>query len=146
LRANIKSPTRSRQHRSGMHLLEPGLPANQALRSIRQTASSFFAGKPRSYSTCGNGFSREGASASDAFLALATQPSRLKPVPREFGDEERLRANIESPTRSRQLRSGMHLLEPGLPANQALRSVRQTASSFFAGKPRSNRAGISDSP
>jgi hypothetical protein len=81
-----------------MHLLEPRLPAKKALRSVRQTASPFFAGKPRSYSTRGTGFSREEASASDACLALATQPSRLKQVPRECGDEESLRANIEFPT------------------------------------------------
>jgi hypothetical protein len=41
------------------------------------------AGKPRSHSTRCTGFSREEASASDACVALATQPSRLKPVPRE---------------------------------------------------------------
>jgi hypothetical protein len=31
------------------------------------------------------------------------------------------------------------LLERGLPANQSTRCIRQTASSFFAGKPGSNR-------
>jgi hypothetical protein len=74
-----------------MHLLEPGLPANKSTRFVRQTASPFFADKPRShsYGTRGTGFSREEASASDACVALATQPSRLKPVPRECGDEER---------------------------------------------------------
>jgi hypothetical protein len=50
--------------------------------------TSDVAGKPHSYGTRGTGFSREEASASDACVALATQPSLLKPVPRECGDEE----------------------------------------------------------
>ena len=111
-------------YRPSANLLEPGLPANEALWCFGYNASSVFAGKPRSnrdHQPSGSG-AWSGLHSDDAGAAVS------RPTPSSFFASKpgsyRLNAN---------------LLEPGLPANEALRCFSYSASSFIAGKPRSNR-------
>ena len=111
-------------YRLNANLLEPGLPANEALWCFSYNASSFFAGKPRSnrdHQPSGSG-AWSGLHSDDAGAAVS------RPTPSSFFASKpgsyRLNAN---------------LLEPGLPANEALWCFSYNASSSIAGKPRSNR-------
>ena len=110
-------------YRLNANLLEPGLPANEALWCFSYNASSFFAGKPRSnrdHQPSGSG-AWSGLHSDDAGAAVS------RPTPSSFFASKpgsyRLNAN---------------LLEPGLPANEALRCFSYNASSFIASKPGSN--------
>jgi alkylated DNA nucleotide flippase Atl1 len=100
------------------------LPANRTPRSSRHTASSFIASKPRS--------NRDRISPVGAVLARDADASVL-PTHRVIVHREQARSYRQPSTP----------LERGLPANRTPRSSRHTASSFFAGKPRSNRDRIS---
>jgi len=105
-----------------LYLLERGLPANQVPRFGRHTASSFIASKLGSY--------RCSPDPVGAVLA------------RDRGDTVRQASRvIVHREQARLLQRSLYLLERGLPANQLMRLVRHIASSFFAGKPRSNRFG-----
>ena len=111
-------------YRLNANLLEPGLPANEALWCFSYNASSFFAGKPRSnrdHQPSGSG-AWSGLHSDDAGAAVS-RPTAPSVFAGKLGF----------------YRPSANLLEPGLPANEALWCFSYNASSFFAGKPRSNR-------
>ena len=96
-----------------------------ATRFGRHTASSFIASKLGSY--------RCSPDPVGAVLARDKDGAILQAY----------RAIVHRPSaaQTRRAPTDDHLLERGLPANQSMRLVRHIASSFFAGKPRSNRFG-----
>ena len=139
----------ARSYRRSLNLLERGLPANRATRFGRYTALSFFAGKRAptgDHRTCRSeacprimrpglaGIPRYRSLRASALLQAISEPIGARLARELCAPAWQAYRVIVLRGQARSYSRSANLLERGLPANQAPRFGRHTASSIIAGK------------